>query len=71
MIGNYLTGLWKQGALMGSTASESFYVYVGLNETMTDDDIWNGRMIVQVGMAVVRPAEFIILQFMQLMQNPS
>jgi phage tail sheath protein FI len=71
MIGNYLTGLWKQGALMGSTASESYYVYVGLNETMTDDDIWNGRMIVQVGMAVVRPAEFIILQFMQLMQNPS
>jgi phage tail sheath protein FI len=71
MIGNYLTGLWKQGALMGSTASESYYVYVGLNETMTDDDIWNGRMIVQVGMAVVRPAEFIILQFMQLMQSPS
>jgi phage tail sheath protein FI len=71
MICNYLTGLWKQGALMGNTASESFYVYVGLNETMTDDDIWNGRMIVQVGMAVVRPAEFIILQFMQLMQNPS
>ena len=71
MIGNYLTGLWKQGALMGNTAKDSFYVHVGLGETMTEDDIWNGRMIVQIGMAVVRPAEFIILQFMQLMQSPS
>lgn len=71
MIGNYLTGLWKQGALMGNTATESFYVFVGLGETMTDDDIWNGRMIVQVGLAAVRPAEFIILQFMQMVQSPS
>lgn len=71
MIGNYLTGLWKQGALMGNTAKESFYVLVGLGETMVETDIWEGRMIVQIGMAVVRPAEFIILQFMQMMQSPS
>ncbi|HEV9035128.1 MAG TPA: phage tail protein, partial [Puia sp.] len=71
MIGNYLTGLWKQGALMGNTAKESFYVHVGLGETMVETDIWEGRMIVQIGMAVVRPAEFIILQFMQMMQSPS
>jgi hypothetical protein len=71
MIGNYLTGLWKQGALMGNTAKESFYVRVGLGETMVETDIWEGRMIVQIGMAVVRPAEFIILQFMQMMQSPS
>jgi phage tail sheath protein FI len=71
MIGNYLTSLWKKGALMGATAKDSFYVYVGLGETMTEDDIWNGRMIVQVGLAAVRPAEFIILQFLQLMQSPS
>jgi phage tail sheath protein FI len=71
MIGNYLTGLWKQGALMGGTAKDSFYVYVGLGETMVETDILEGRMIVKIGMAVVRPAEFIILQFMQLMQSPS
>src|SRR6185312_12008650 len=52
MIGNYLTGLWKQGALMGNTAKESFYVHVGLGETMVETDIWEGRMIVQIGMAV-------------------
>ena len=71
MIGNYLTGLWKQGALMGNTAKDSFYVLVGLGETMVETDIWEGRMIVQIGMAVVRPAEFIILQFLQMMQSPS
>jgi hypothetical protein len=36
---------------------------VGLGETMTQDDVLNGRMIVEIGMAVVRPAEFIILRF--------
>jgi len=71
MIGNYLTGLWKQGALMGNIAKESFYVNVGLGETMTETDIWEGRMIVQIGMSVVRPAEFIILQFLQIMQTAS
>jgi phage tail sheath protein FI len=71
MIGNYLTGLWKQGALMGNIAKESFYVNVGLGETMTETDIWEGRMIVQIGMSVVRPAEFIILQFLQMMQTAS
>ncbi len=70
MIGNYLTGLYKQGALTGNTAKDSFYVKVGLGETMVETDVWEGRMIVQIGMAVVRPAEFIILQFMQMMQTP-
>jgi phage tail sheath protein FI len=71
MIGNYLTGIWKLGGLANGSAEDSFYVYVGLGETMTDDDVWNGRMIVQVGLAPVRPAEFIILQFMQMMQTAS
>jgi phage tail sheath protein FI len=71
MIGNYLTELWRQGALMGTTPKESFYVYVGLGETMTELDLWEGRMIVQIGLSVVRPAEFIILQFMQMMQTAS
>jgi len=69
MIGNFLTEQWKQGALAGNTAKEAFYVSVGLGVTMTDLDIWEGRMIVQIGMAVVRPAEFIILQFVQTMQT--
>jgi phage tail sheath protein FI len=67
MIVNYLTELWKAGALMGSTTKDAFFVQVGLGVTMTAQDVLEGRMIVQVGMAAVRPAEFIILQFLQMM----
>lgn len=71
MIENYLTLQWKAGALMGTTTREAFFVKVGLNETMTEQDIWEGRMIVEIGMAVVRPAEFIILRFMHKMLQES
>ena len=67
MISNYLTQQWKAGALQGTTTAEAFFVKVGLNETMTELDIWEGRMIIEIGMAVVRPAEFIILKFMHKM----
>ncbi len=64
-IDNYLYGIWKQGGLMGNTEKEAYFVKIGLGPTMTDDDIKQGKMIVKVGMAAVRPAEFIILQFTQ------
>jgi phage tail sheath protein FI len=67
MIENFLTMQWKAGALMGTSTEEAYYVRVGLNETMTEVDIWEGKMIVEIGMAVVRPAEFIVLQFMHKM----
>lgn len=63
MIENFLTLQWRAGALQGSKPEESFYVHIGLGETMTALDILEGRMIVEIGMAVVRPAEFIILRF--------
>ncbi len=69
MIENYLTTLWRQGALAGSKAEQAFYVNVGLDETMTSLDILEGRMIVEIGMAAVRPAEFIILKFSHKMQE--
>ena len=62
MIENFLT-LWRQGALQGVKPEHAFYVAVGLGKTMTALDILEGRMIVEMGMAVVRPAEFIILRF--------
>ena len=71
MIENFLTLQWRAGALMGTTTAEAYYVRVGLNETMTELDIWEGRMIVEIGMAVVRPAEFIILQFSHKMLSES
>jgi len=63
MIENFLTTLWRQGALQGVKAEDAFYVAVGLGKTMTALDILEGRMIVEIGMAAVRPAEFIILRF--------
>ncbi|HMB62285.1 MAG TPA: phage tail sheath C-terminal domain-containing protein [Eudoraea sp.] len=63
MIENFLTNLWRQGALQGAKPEHAFYVAVGLGKTMSAVDILEGRMIVEIGMAVVRPAEFIILQF--------
>jgi phage tail sheath protein FI len=63
MIENFLTTLWRQGALQGAKPEHAFYVAVGLGKTMTPLDILEGRMIVEIGMAAVRPAEFIILRF--------
>ena len=67
MIENYLSKQWKAGALMGTTIQEAFFVKVGLGETMTEPDIWEGLMIIEIGLAVVRPAEFTILRFMHKM----
>jgi phage tail sheath protein FI len=63
MLENFLTTLWRQGALQGAKPEHAFYVAVGLNKTMTALDILEGRLIIEIGMAVVRPAEFIILRF--------
>jgi phage tail sheath protein FI len=63
MIENFLTVLWRQGALQGIKPEHAFYVAVGLGKTMTPLDILEGRMIIEIGLAVVRPAEFIILKF--------
>jgi uncharacterized protein len=67
MIENFLTTLWRQGALQGVKPEQAFYVAVGLGKTMTALDILEGRMIVEIGMAAVRPAEFIILRFSHLL----
>ena len=63
MIENYLTLKWREGALQGAKPDQAFFVNVGLGSTMTAQDILEGRMNVEIGMAVVRPAEFIILKF--------
>jgi len=69
MIENFLLLQWRAGALAGATPEEAFFVKVGLPETMTSLDILEGRMNVEIGMAVVRPAEFIILKFSHKMQE--
>jgi hypothetical protein len=69
MIESYLYSLWQEGALAGATAEEAYYVSVGLGVTMTSDDVFNGKMIVQIGIAAVRPAEFIVLRFSHKLQT--
>ena len=69
MIENFLSGIWRDGALAGATAEQAFFVKVGLGQTMTAQDILEGRMIVEIGMAAVRPAEFIIIRFMHKLQE--
>jgi uncharacterized protein len=69
MIENFLITQWRQGALQGTTPDRAFYVAVGLGKTMTAQDILEGRMIVEIGMAAVRPAEFIVLRITQVMEG--
>ncbi len=68
-IDNHLGGLWRRGALLGDTPAQAYFVRVGKGLTMTDEDIEKGRMIIRIGMAAVRPAEFIILEFTQNMSQ--
>ncbi|MFT3794674.1 phage tail sheath C-terminal domain-containing protein [Flavobacterium sp.] len=69
MIDNFLTTLWNSGALAGSKPEHAFFVQVGLNETMSSQDVLDGKMIVKIGYAPSRPAEFIILEFKQTQQR--
>ena len=64
-----MTEKWREGALAGSTTKEAFFVKCGLGITMTSQDILEGRMNVEIGMAAVRPAEFIILKFSHKLQS--
>ena len=68
-IENFLTNIWRAGGLAGATPDQAFYVNCGLNVTMDAQDILEGRLIVEIGMAAVRPAEFIILRFSHKLQE--
>jgi hypothetical protein len=69
MIENFLIVQWRDGALTGAKPEDAFYVRVGLGTTMTAQDVLEGRMNVEIGMAVVRPAEFVVLRFSHKMQE--
>jgi len=63
-ITQFLTGVWRDGALMGTKAEEAFFVKCD-RSTMTQDDIDNGRLICVIGIAPVKPAEFVIFRIAQ------
>lgn len=68
MIENFLFTLWQKGALFGAKPEQAFFVRVGLGQTMNSIDVLERRLIVEIGLATVRPAEFIILRLTQKMQ---
>lgn len=63
-ISVFLNGLWRNGSLAGSSPEEAFFVNIGRN-TMSQDDIENGRLICVIGVAPVKPAEFVIFRISQ------
>lgn len=69
-INNFLVTVWRSGALEGITQEEAFFVDVGLH-TMTQADIDNGRLIVNVGIAPAKPAEFVIIRISQKTREAS
>ncbi|MFD7816089.1 phage tail sheath family protein [Streptomyces sp. NPDC059785] len=63
-VTNFLTTVWRSGALAGTTADEAFFVACD-RTTMTEDDLANGRLICVIGVAPVFPAEFVIFRIQQ------
>lgn len=62
-VENFLDQQWRAGALAGTTPEQAFRVRVGLGETMTETDIDNGYLIVEVAIAPAKPAEFVVFRF--------
>lgn len=63
-ISVFLTNLWRNGSLAGSSTEEAFFVNIG-RSTMSQDDIDNGRLVCVIGVAPVKPAEFVIFRITQ------
>jgi phage tail sheath protein FI len=70
LVENFLLLQWKAGALQGRKPEEAFFVHIGLGSSMTQEDINEGRLIIEIGMALVRPAEFMLTRILLRMQSP-
>lgn len=69
-IENFLSSMWKRGALLGISPSEAYEVAIGIGDTMTPEDVLDGVMRISVFLSIARPAEFIEITFEQRMQEP-
>jgi phage tail sheath protein FI len=63
-VEDFLFAVWRNGALMGSRPDEAFFVRCDAS-TMTSDDLDKGRLVAEIGIAPVRPAEFVIFRIGQ------
>lgn len=64
-IGSFMDGLFRAGAFQGEKAGDAYFVRCGLGDTMTQGDIDRGQVIVIVGFAPLKPAEFVIVRIQQ------
>ena len=64
-IGNFMNGLFRVGAFQGEKASDAYFVRCGKGDTMTQGEIDAGQVIVVVGFAPLKPAEFVIVRIQQ------
>ena len=69
-LSSYLAHLWAAGGLLGPTAADAGHVEMGPGTTMTDQDILNGIMGIEVEAAIVEPGEYVELSLQQVMQTP-
>ena len=63
-VGDFLSSLWREGVLPGSTSEQAFFVKCD-RTTMTQEDLNQGRLICLIGVAPVKPAEFVIFRIGQ------
>ncbi|HJY75507.1 MAG TPA: phage tail sheath C-terminal domain-containing protein [Burkholderiales bacterium] len=64
-IGAFMNSLFRAGAFQGEKANDAYFVRCGLGDTMVQDDIDRGQVIVLVGFAPLKPAEFVIVRIQQ------
>jgi hypothetical protein len=64
-IESFMLGLFRSGAFQGDKASDAFFVRCGLGATMVQGDIDRGQVIVLIGFAPLKPAEFVIVRIQQ------
>ena len=62
---SFMDGLFRSGAFQGEKASDAYFVRCGLGDTMTQADVDRGQVIVIVGFAPAKPAEFVIVRIQQ------
>ena len=67
-VSAFLRGLWRDGALFGATAEQAFYVKCDA-ETNPPESIDQGKVVVEVGIAPVKPAEFVIFRIAQIKET--
>ena len=68
LVGNFMNELWRKGALQGSKPDQAYFVRTGLGYTMTAQDILDGKIIIEVGFAPLKPAEFVVVRITHRVQ---